>query len=120
MVNPVVPALIGLGGGVAIGYIIRSTMGAGLGLPLIKAFPSTVPTGAKYTLYFEKFPPNTQLVSPRNASIPGGDLVNLGITGADGVLTISNITAVGAGNYYIVAFDAPTGKYCAVYTLIVT
>jgi len=118
MVNPVIPAVIGLGGGVAIGYIVASAMGPSL--PLIKAFPSTVHAGEAYTLYFEKFPPNTQLVSPRNTFIPGGDLVNLGITGADGILTISNITAVGAGNYYLVAFDAPTGKYCAVYTLIVT
>ena len=118
MVKPIVSALLGLGGGVAIGYMVAITMGPGL--PLIKAYPSTVPTGTTYTLYFERFPPNTQLVSPRNASIPGGDLVNLGITGANGVLTISNIPAVGAGTYYIVAFDAPTGKYCAMVTLFVT
>lgn len=117
------PLIAGIGAGTAIGYVVGG-MGA---KPAIKVFlangivPPVVPAGTLYDIYYEGFPPRTQLVSARNASVAGGDIVNLGTTGADGRLTIKGVTAVGpAGNYYLNAFDAPTGKYSAVYTLIVT
>lgn len=110
-------AIFGLGA--VSGYVIGGM--SAQPRPMIKSTPAQVKMGQQYTLYFVNFPPNTQLVSARNSTVVGGDLVNLGRTGPDGILTISNITAVGpVGAFYIYAFDAPTGQYCAVYTLIVS
>lgn len=109
--------MAGIGVGGVAGYLLGGAMAK---LPDIKTFPASPVVGTAYDIYFENFPPRTQLVSPRNTSVAGGDLVALGTTGADGILAIKGVTAVGpAGTYYLVAFDALTGKYCAVYTLIV-
>jgi hypothetical protein len=119
MVNPVIPAVIGLGGGVAIGYIVATTMGAGAKLPRIILSRYQVPVGQTYDLTCVNFPPNSQLVAPQSLYPP--TIVNLGTTDSNGTLTLRGNVAQGpAGTYYIIAWNATDGKYCSMVTLIVT
>ena len=121
MVNPVIPALIGLGGGAVIGYIVARAGGYEDIRPIISLSRYSVPIGQTYSMYLQRFPPNTQLVAPRNLAIPGSDMVNLGTTDANGHLQLDGLVAQGpAGTYAMIGWDAPSGKYCAVVTLIVT
>lgn len=124
MVNPVIPAVIGLGGGAAIGYFVGSTFGAKLPQIIISVsgqeIPGNqIPIGTVYDMKFVNFPPNEQLIAPRDLSVPGGDIVNLGYTDKNGILILTGSVVQGpAGVYYIVAWNATDGKYCAVTTLI--
>jgi len=119
MVNPVIPAIIGLGGGVAIGYILASTMGAGAKLPRIDLSRYQVPAGQTYDMTLVNFPPNAQLVAPNSLYPP--TIVNLGNTDSNGTLILRGNVAIGpAGIYYLIAWNATDGKYCAVVTLFVT
>lgn len=117
MVNPVIPVMIGLGGGVAIGYIAASAMGAKL--PQIILSRYQVPVGQTYDLTCINFPPNAQLVAPQ--SLAPSAIVNLGTTDSNGTLILRGNVAQGpAGTYYIIGWNATDGKYCAVTTLFVT
>jgi hypothetical protein len=113
--NPVIPAVLGLGGGVAIGYIAASS---GTKLPKITLSSYQVTIGQTYTITYENFPANAQLVAPQSLYPPA--IVNLGTTDAQGKLAVGS-TAVGpAGNYYLIAWDAITGQHAAVVMLVVT
>ena len=119
MVSPVIPAVIGLGGGAVIGYVVANAMGVGI-LPQILLSRYQVPVGQTYDLTCINFPANAQLIAPRNLSVPGGDIVNLGTTDGNGTLILRGNVAQGpAGTYYLVAWNATDGKYCAVTTLFV-
>jgi len=119
MVNPAIPAIIGLGGGVAIGYIVATTMGAGAKLPSIGLSPYQVPIGQTYDMTLLNFPPNAQIVGAQSIYPPA--IVNLGTTDSNGTLILRGNVAQGpAGTYYLIAWNAIDGKYCAVVTLFVT
>lgn len=117
MVEAVIPAIIGLGGGVVIGYIAASAMGPKL--PRIDLSRYQVPEGETYELVCVNFPPNAQLVAPQSLYPPA--IVNLGTTDNDGKLIIRGNVAYGpAGTYYLMAWNATDGRYCAMVTLFVT
>lgn len=113
--NPVIPAVLGLGGGVAIGYMVASS---GAKLPKITLSKYQVPIGQTYTIVYENFPANTQLVAPQSLYPPA--IVNLGTTDAQGKLAVAATAAGPAGNYYLIAWDALSGQYCAMVMLVVT
>ena len=119
MVNPVIPAIIGLGGGAVIGYIVARAGGYEDMRPIISLSRYSVPIGQTYNIYLQRFPPNTQLVSPQQ--LAPQVIVNLGTTDANGKLELDGLVAQGpAGTYAIIGWDAPSGKYCAVVTFITT
>lgn len=121
MVNPIIPALIGLGGGAVIGYLVAGAGNYEAMRPIITLSRYSVPIGQTYSMYLQRFPPNTQLVAPRNLAVPGSDMVNLGTTDTNGHLQLDGLVAQGpAGNYAIIGWDAPSGSYCAVVTFITT
>ena len=110
------PLLLGVGTGVAVGYVVFNKNAM---LPAINVTPPSVPVNQTYTMTLTGFPPNTPLVSPMDLS--GSSLVSLGTTDANGNLTLTGVHAYGpAGYYFLIAWDAPTGRYCARYTLQVT
>ena len=115
--NPVIPAVIGLGAGVAIGYVVTTTMGANL--PRIELSRYQVPIGQTYDLTCLNFPPNSQIVSPISLYPP--NFANLGTTDSQGTLRKTGLTAQGpVADYYMIAWNATDGKYCAIVTLKVT
>jgi hypothetical protein len=109
----VLPLVAGIGVGGIAGYAV-ATKDYGAIRPRIELSSWSVLIGNTYNMTLVNFPPNKQLVSARNTSVAGGDLVNIGTTDGNGRLTLVNLTAVGpAGNYYFVIWDAETGQYCA-------
>ena len=117
MVNPVIIGVAGLGAGAVLGYVAGSTMGANL--PRIELSRYQVPIGQTYDITCLNFPPNSQIISPISLYPP--DIANIGTTDAQGKLKLTGIIAQGpAANYYIIAWNATDGKYCAVVTLTVT
>ena len=120
--SEVVTGLIGFGAGAAIGYFVIPKPEV---LPQIFLNAPTVggiyqlPEGSTYDIICINFPPNTQLVAPQ--SLYPSAIVNLGVTDNNGTLTIrGNIARGPAGIYYIIAWNAIDGKYCAVTSLRVT
>ena len=119
MVNPAIIGLAGLGAGAAIGYVVATTMGNGSSLPRIELSRYQVPIGQTYDLTCLNFPPNSQIVSPISLYPP--NFANLGTTDNQGTLKLTGLTAQGpAADYYLIAWNATDGKYCAVATLKVT
>ena len=119
MVNPAIIGIIGLGAGAAIGYVVATTMGNASTLPRIELSRYQVPIGQTYDLTCLNFPANSQIISPISLYPP--NFANLGTTNAQGQLKLTGLTAQGpAANYYIIAWNALDGKYCAVVTLKVT
>lgn len=115
--NIVLPLVAGAAVGAVVGYAVASATGAAL--PKIDLDRYSVPIGQNYTMTLRGFPPNKQIVAPQSLYPPS--TVNLGVTDASGMLVVGPRPAVGpAGTYYLIAWDALTGKYCAVVTLIVT
>lgn len=113
--------MLALGAGVAVGYVVGNVGGSYETIrPRIDLTPPSLPAGQLYTMTLTHFPPNTQLVAPVSLSSPT-EVVNVGTTDANGKLMLVGVTAQGpAGTYYLIIWDAPTGKYVAMYTLIVT
>lgn len=114
--------ILPLVGGVGIGAVLGYVAGGGnydAIRPRIDAVPAQPKANTAFTYTFSNFPPNTQLVSARNSTVVNGDLVNIGVTDSTGKLVAPSTAPQATGAWYIYAFDAPTGKYCAVYTLIV-
>jgi hypothetical protein len=94
-------------------------MGGLAKLPRIDLSRYQVPVGETYDLICVNFPPNAQLVAPQSLYPPA--IVNLGTTDSNGTLVLRGNVARGpAGTYYIIAWNATDGKYCAVVTLFVT
>ena len=126
MGNAAVPALIGLGGGFVIGYFVKDIIDPDGVLPQIvltvggvQVPGNQLPVGTVYDMICLRFPPNAQLVAPQTLAPPA--IVNLGITDGDGKLVVSGNTVQGpAATYYIIAWNATDGKYCAMTTLIAT
>jgi len=117
MVKPVIIGIIGLGAGAALGYVAATTMGSNI--PRIELSKYQVPIGQTYDVTCLNFPANSQIISPISLYPP--NFANLGTTNAQGTLKITGLTAQGpAANYYIIAWNALNGKYCAVATLSVT
>lgn len=116
--------IVGAVGGLAVGFVASKALGGGdyaTIRPKISLSPNTVPAGGTYSMVLENFPPNKQLIASRNASVAGGDLVNMGTTDSTGKLVLNGLTGYGpAGNYYFVVWDALTGQYCAMAMLVVT
>lgn len=115
------PLIAGVGLGSAIGYVAGGMSGNYEAIrPRIDASRYILPTGTAYSLYFRNFPPNRQLVGPIALSGTPSDLANIGTTDASGNLTVNTTSANTAGTYYIIAWDALTGKYVAAVTIAVT
>ena len=102
----VLPLIVGLGAGTAVGYVAGS-MGGGA-RPIITLSRYSIPVGSAYTVYFQNFPPNAQIVGIQ--ALNPLTIVNLGMADANGKLQL-NATAQGhAGQYAIIAYSAtPNG-----------
>jgi len=124
MVSPVIPALIGLGGGAAIGYIVGTIIGEKLPQIILQVSGQEIPKnrmpiGTVYDFICLNFPPNSQLVAPM--ALAPSEIGNLGVTDSNGTLVLRGIAVRGpVGIYYLIAWNAVDGKYCAMATLIAT
>lgn len=116
--NPIIPAIAGLGGGLAIGYVMASSGTVNGKKPKITLSQNQVPAGQPYTITYENYPANTQLVAPQSLYPPA--IVNLGTTDSQGKLVVGATATGPAANYYMIAWDALSGQYCAMVMLIVT
>lgn len=113
----ILPLFAGVAGGLAVGVLVTSSLGAGAPLPRIDANPASPVAGSAFIYTFSNFPPNTQLVGP--VGLNPLQTVNIGTTDATGKVIVSGTAPTTAGTYAAIAWDAPTGKYCAYYTLVV-